>query len=124
MNFAAIERALLGTLSQVHACRREPSRMSHFRREAMTEHLLEPSPETTADVFSRERPPVLTVDPGDTVVVRSLDASGHLERQRTPGEKRPRMFSDRRGHCLTGPVAVRGATPGDVLAVRLVVAAA
>jgi acetamidase/formamidase len=26
----------------------------------------------------------------------------------------------RSGHCLTGPIAVRGAVPGDVLAVRFV----
>jgi acetamidase/formamidase len=86
----------------------------------MTEHQLEPAPETTADVFSRDRPPVLTVDPGDSIAVRSLDASGHLARQQTPGQETPRMFTEHRGHCLTGPVAVRGAAPGDVLAVRLV----
>jgi acetamidase/formamidase len=86
----------------------------------MTEHQLEPAPETTADVFSRDRPPVLTVDPGDTIVMRSLDASGHLARQQSPGEETPRMFTAHRGHCLTGPVAVRGAAPGDVLAVHLV----
>jgi acetamidase/formamidase len=28
------------------------------------------------------------------------------------------MFAEHRGHCLTGPIAVRGAKPGDVLAVR------
>lgn len=85
----------------------------------MTEYRLEPTPGTTADVFSRELPPVLTVDPGDTVVVRSLDASGNLQRQRYPGDRPPVMFEAGRGHCLTGPVAVRGAVPGDVLAVRL-----
>jgi hypothetical protein len=34
-------------------------------------HRLEPSPSTTVDVFSCDLPPVLTVDPGDTVVLRS-----------------------------------------------------
>jgi acetamidase/formamidase len=85
----------------------------------MTEHTLEPAPDTTADVFSRELPPVLSVDPGDTVVVRSLDAAGCLQRQRHPGDRPPVMFSADRGHCLTGPVEVRGAKPGDVLAVQL-----
>jgi acetamidase/formamidase len=47
----------------------------------MTCHQLDPSPSTTADVFSRDLPPVLTVDPRDTIVVRSLDASGHLQPQ-------------------------------------------
>jgi acetamidase/formamidase len=54
------------------------------------------------------------------VVVRSLDAIGHLERQQKPGEERPLMFNPRKGHCLTGPIEVRGAEPGSVLAVRLV----
>ncbi|HET6257471.1 MAG TPA: acetamidase/formamidase family protein [Pseudonocardia sp.] len=86
----------------------------------MTDHHLEPAPETTIDVFDRTTTPVLTVDPGDTVVVRSLDAIGHLERQQKPGEERPLMFNPRKGHCLTGPIEVRGAEPGSVLAVRLV----
>jgi acetamidase/formamidase len=86
----------------------------------MTKHRLDPTPETVTDVFSRDLPAALTVDPGDTIVVHSLDASGHLERQRTPGEVRPKMFSAKRGHCLAGPIAVRGAEPGMMLAVRLV----
>jgi acetamidase/formamidase len=85
----------------------------------MTTHRLDPAPGTTVDYFSRDTPAVLTVDPGDTVVVRSLDASGYLERQEIPGEKRPTMFAAPRGHCLTGPIAVRGAEPGMVLALRI-----
>jgi acetamidase/formamidase len=86
----------------------------------MTEHRLEPTPGTVTDVFSRDLPPVLTVEPGDTVVIRSLDSSGFLERQSVPGESRARMFAKARGHCLAGPIAVRGAEPGMTLAVRLV----
>ncbi|MCO1660685.1 acetamidase/formamidase family protein [Pseudonocardia humida] len=86
----------------------------------MTTHELHPERGSTTDVFDRSAPPVLTVDPGDTVVAGSLDAAGYLQRQRTPGEQRPRMFDGRRGHCLTGPIAVRGAEPGDVLAVHIV----
>jgi acetamidase/formamidase len=85
----------------------------------MTTHRLDPSPETTRDVFSAEHPAVLTVDPGDTVVVRSLDASGYLARQTFPGEERPKMFTAARGHCLTGPIEVRGARPGDMLSLHL-----
>ena len=85
----------------------------------MTRHRLDPSPSTTVDVFSRDLPPALTVDPGDTIVLRSLNASGHLRPQAFPGEQVPTMTSQRRsGHCLTGPIAVRGAAPGQVLAVR------
>ena len=88
----------------------------------MTRHQLDPSPSTTAHVFSRDLPPVLTVDPGDTILLRSLDASGHLEPQTFPGQRVPMMVSKSggSGHCLTGPIAVRGAVPGDVLAVRFV----
>ncbi|HEX9066250.1 MAG TPA: acetamidase/formamidase family protein [Streptosporangiaceae bacterium] len=81
---------------------------------------LEPSAATTTDVFSRGLPPVLTVSPGDRLVVGSLDASGHTERQRVPGEDRPRLLPGHRGHCLTGPVEVTGAQPGQILAVRLI----
>lgn len=85
----------------------------------MAEHRLASVPGTVTNVFSRELSPVLTVDPGDTVVVHSLDSGGHLERQRTPGEDTPRMFEGRPGHCLVGPIAVRGARPGSALAVRV-----
>jgi acetamidase/formamidase len=86
----------------------------------MTTHQLEPTPETTANVYSREHSPRMVVDPGDRVVVRSLDAAGFLARQTSPGEDQPKMFSDARvGHCLTGPIGVRGAQPGDMLALRL-----
>jgi acetamidase/formamidase len=86
----------------------------------VTRHRLDPAPGTTNDVYSRDHAPVLTVDPGDEVVVGSLDASGHLERQRVPGEPRPRLFPQARGHALTGPVAVRGARPGQMLGVTFV----
>jgi len=86
----------------------------------VTRHRLDPTPATTNDVYSRDHAPVLTVEAGDEVVVGSLDASGHLERQRTPGEVRPRLFPQARGHALTGPVAVRGARPGQMLGVTFV----
>jgi acetamidase/formamidase len=85
----------------------------------MALHQLDATTQTTVDVFSPEHEPALTVDPGDTVMVRSLDARGYLARQTFPGEERPRMFGEFRGHCLTGPIAVRGARPGDMIAVRL-----
>ncbi|MDQ1577275.1 MAG: hypothetical protein QOH55_2425 [Microbacteriaceae bacterium] len=85
----------------------------------MAIHELQAAPETTADVFDPSHKPVLTVEPGDTVVVGSLDAWGYLSRQTTPGEQQPRMFPEKRGHCLTGPIAVRGAVPGDMLALHL-----
>jgi acetamidase/formamidase len=87
---------------------------------SVTTHRLDPTPDTTADVLSRDHKPVLGIDPDDTVLVRSLDASGFLERQTSPGENQPKMYPAQRGHCLTGPIMVRGAEPGDLLALRLV----
>lgn len=81
----------------------------------MAEHRLEPTADTVTDVFDRGRAPVLTVDPGDTLIVRSLNASGLLAKDLTG----PRLIPEARGHCLTGPIAVRGAEPGMMLAVRL-----
>lgn len=86
----------------------------------MESHRLEPDRECVTQVFSRDHEPVLTINPGDTVVVRSLDASGYLEAQRAPGEARPQMFQHRRGHCLVGPIEVRGTAPGTTLAIRIV----
>ena len=85
----------------------------------MTTYRLDPTPDTVVDVFSRDIPPVLTVDPGDRLVVRSLDASGYLSPQRWPGDRPARMLEASQGHCLTGPIAVRGAEPGTHLSVRL-----
>jgi len=85
----------------------------------MAVHHLEPTRETVTQSFSPAAPPVLTVDPGDDLVVRTLDARGHLERPDRRASDAPKMFSPRRGHCLAGPIAVRGAEPGMMLAVRL-----
>ena len=85
----------------------------------MAEHVLPASPDTVVDVFAAQQSPVLSVDPGDTVVVSSLDASGYLAPQEFPGDQRATMIAGSRGHCLTGPIGVRGAAPGSVLAVRL-----
>ncbi|PWT78415.1 MAG: acetamidase [Chloroflexi bacterium] len=75
--------------------------------------------------FSREFPPALTIDAGDTVIYRTLDAGWNLEprRSRNP-EERPAKFTPRieghdSGHALCGPLAVRGAQPGMILAVHV-----
>jgi acetamidase/formamidase len=88
----------------------------------MTFHRIEPMPESTVNVYSAEHRPVLTIDSGDTIVVRSLDAAGYLARHDFPGDvEQPRMFAGPFvGHCLNQPVAVRGATPGEMLAVEIV----
>jgi acetamidase/formamidase len=88
----------------------------------MTVHRIEPAPESTVNVFSAAHEPLLAVDPGDTIIVRSLDARGYLQRHEFPGDTgKPKMNpGEFRGHCLNRPVAVRGAVPGDMLAVQIV----
>jgi acetamidase/formamidase len=89
----------------------------------VTRHRLEPTRETLHGHFSPSLPPVLTIDPGDEVEFRTLDARWHLERMQAPGVP-GRVFEpkDERldaGHALTGPVYVRGAEPGVTLAVEI-----
>src|SRR4051794_38324121 len=86
----------------------------------MARHELTATRGTVIDHFSRDTRPVLRIDPGDTVVVESLDANGYLEPMTEPGRQPPTMFPDKRGHCLTGPIAVNGTSPGQTLAVTFV----
>ncbi|WP_432563350.1 acetamidase/formamidase family protein [Kineococcus sp. SYSU DK003] len=81
--------------------------------------LLRPGPESVTDVFDPARPPALTVESGERLTVEVLDARGYLERPAHAGAAAPVLLEPRRGHCLAGPIAVRGAEPGDVLAVTL-----
>lgn len=89
----------------------------------MALHMLEPDSQTLHGHFSPDLPPLLTIDPGDTVRYRTLDAMWGLEpfdvednrpyfqpRSNIPGDD---------GHALIGPVAVRGAEPGMTLAVHI-----
>jgi acetamidase/formamidase len=86
---------------------------------AMTTHRLEPDERTLHGVFSPGLAPVLTVDSGDTVLFRTLDAGWHLEPHSAPGVPGRRIVRDRPGHALCGPVFVRGAEPGMTLEVRI-----
>lgn len=81
-------------------------------------HYLESSVDTAKQEFSAQVPPILTIDPGDTVVVHTLDARGYLEPPSSTYHSAPQLFNPRRGHCVIGPIAVRGAKPGTALAVR------
>jgi acetamidase/formamidase len=63
-------------------------------------------------------PPRLEIDRGDTVVFDTRDAAdGYYSRKSTHADVLAR--GPFRGHPLTGPVRVRGARPGDVLAVEV-----
>ena len=73
--------------------------------------------------FDRDLPPVLTIDPGDSVTVETLDcwwSAGPLENgQHIPDRPRAAGWEPDAGHALTGPIAVSGVTAGRTLSVRL-----
>ena len=72
----------------------------------------------THNKFSRAIPPVLTVPPGAVVEVRTHEAShGQLTADATVEDVINLDFEPI--HPLTGPIAVEGAEPGDVLEVTL-----
>jgi acetamidase/formamidase len=84
---------------------------------------IEPERRTLHGHFSRDLPPVLTIDPGDTVVLRTLDAGWGLEplEARDPPRRtfEPRTKGEDDGHALCGPIEVRGAQPDMTLEVRV-----
>ncbi|HVA90678.1 MAG TPA: acetamidase/formamidase family protein [Chloroflexota bacterium] len=69
--------------------------------------------------------PALAVDSGDRIVFTTVDAQDGgvpappWAERRPPSSERGVLPTIRRGHPLCGPIAVRGAQPGDVLAVRV-----
>jgi acetamidase/formamidase len=95
----------------------------------MTIHKIEPNEDTLHGFFSRDLSPILTIDSGDTVHFRTLEAEWGLEnftattfdpkagppphRAVTPKLEGPK------GHALCGPVAIRGAEPGMTLAIKI-----
>jgi hypothetical protein len=88
----------------------------------MATHLIEPTRATLHGSFNRDLPPVLTIDPGDTVVYRTLDASWGRAGKRLLDLDALEIACDPErdvGHANCGPVAVRGAQPGDTLAVTI-----
>jgi acetamidase/formamidase len=90
----------------------------------MTRHQIEPERRTLHGHWSRDLQPILTIDPGDTVQFHTLDAAWAIQPPTRPGrpdiqfEGRDRDGLDA-GHALCGPVAIRGAEPGMVLAVTV-----
>jgi acetamidase/formamidase len=96
------------------------------------EHTLMPTPQTVhIGHFLATLKPVLTIDSGDIVTIEStasivpsvVDASGVVPPSAVPQYQRDiyGTVQDRGPgpHVLTGPIAIRGAMPGDVLEVRI-----
>lgn len=94
----------------------------------MADHRLEATPQTVRwGYWDGSLDPVLTIDSGDSVIVDTLsgepedlpdEALGFtvLESHRNVMANAPRGSGP---HMLTGPIAVRGAEPGDVLEVEI-----
>lgn len=78
----------------------------------MSEHTL--SAEPTHSRWDRDLPPRLSIEPGDTVRLACVDASGA---QVHPGMTVADYAGIDRGriHALTGPIYIEGAEAGDVL---------
>src|SRR6202790_1299373 len=99
---------------------------------AASDHLLKITPETVAwGHYWSAAKPVLTVKSGDTVTVervsvgnpKTLEAAG-LPADQVEADIRalyanPPKDKGPGGHPLTGPIAIEGAMPGDVLEVRI-----
>lgn len=69
--------------------------------------------------------PVITVRPGDTVIMETRDAfDGQITRTSTAADVIPTFLGGplnlNRVHPLTGPVGIAGAEPGDLLEVHIV----
>jgi len=92
----------------------------------MTRHELKPpirrplvdAPETGHNRWHPDLPPALVVEPGDEIVIDCRDG---LDGQITPVTLDAELLAVDldRGHPLSGPIAVRGAEPGDVLKVEI-----
>jgi len=68
--------------------------------------------------WDRSLPPRLTIDPGDTVIFETRDAADNYYNQDSTAADVDNR-GPFKGHPLTGPVYVRGAAPGDLLAVTV-----
>ena len=82
----------------------------------MAEHYLDDT--IIHDVWDNSITPRLTIEPGDTVIFECREASNQ---QITPASTLEDFANRERGggHPLTGPVAIHGAAPGDVLVVEI-----
>lgn len=89
-------------------------------------HAIDCVPRNFQGCFSRERAPILTIDSGDSVRAAILDAGWGMDpfaadvfHKAIRLEERVDPVNDLR-HCLTGPIAIRGASPGQTLQIDVV----
>lgn len=88
------------------------------RSEYTVDYELSDDDENVHNVWDNSLDPVLTVEPGEVVRFECRDAlDGQVTQESTVEDLANASFDP--VHPLTGPVAVEGAEPGDVLAVDL-----
>jgi len=95
----------------------------------MAVHFLETNENTLHGFFSRDLAPVLTIDSGDTIHFKTLEAEWGLENFSAtlidpqvgppPRKMAETNIQGPRGHALCGPVFIRGAEPGMTLAIHI-----
>lgn len=89
-------------------------------------HRIEPTPGNLQGAISRDKAPILTIDPGDTIVAGTRNCDWCWEPPADPSvypsvleqEERKDPTNDK-GNCLVGPVAVRGAEPGMTMEISI-----
>ena len=94
----------------------------------MAQHHLAASPETVRlGQFDAKFPPVLTIQSGDRVTVQCVSGHTAVLPPDSMGLTIPPALTaiiaayqgGRGGHICTGPIAIAGAEPGDMLEVRI-----
>ena len=93
----------------------------------MAHHILPATPQTVRiGQFNATFPPVLTVASGDTVDVQCVSGRAEVLPPRDSGLIVPEALRQNlatcsmdAGHIVTGPIAIAGAMPGDMLEIRI-----
>jgi acetamidase/formamidase len=77
------------------------------------------TPEPLVHRWNNAHPPRLTVEPGDTVTFQCADSSGWQVQPEWTAADFAARFDALKVHALTGPVAIAGAMPGDMLEIQI-----
>ena len=95
----------------------------NMMKKSMQVHQLKADKDNLHGYFSSSIDPVLTINPGDTVIYELLDAGWGLENYHPDGSPRKCLKPDNdflnQGHCLCGPVRINGALEGMTLIVHI-----
>jgi acetamidase/formamidase len=88
----------------------------------MAEYSIQPQKGTLHGSFSRDYKPVISINSGDTINFKTLEAAWGLQPHSSEGYRKkfqPREKPRDSGHALVGPVEIRGAKPGMTLEIKI-----